>query len=72
MYASNDTVQEVKVKRSVGRSVKLDISSDLVPASLLVCPSNDDLKRLFLQADTEHPADLNKYDTGQRWSLNES
>jgi len=62
MYAPDDTVQKIKVIRPVGWSIKLNISSNLVPTPFLVCPSDDDPKHAFCHTDAEQAADLNKLD----------
>jgi hypothetical protein len=44
MYTTDNTVQEVKVERSIGWTFKLNIASDAIPTPLLVRPSDDNPK----------------------------
>jgi len=62
MYASDDTVQKIKVIRPIGWSIQLNISSHLIPTPFLVRPSNDDPKHLFRHTDAKHATDLNELD----------
>jgi len=62
MYASDDTVQKVKVIRPVGWFIELDVSGNPIPTLFLVRPSDDDPKCLFRHTDAEHATDLNELD----------
>ena len=66
VHAADNTVQKVKVKRSVGWTIKLNVSSGPIPTPLLVCLSNKNPKHSLCHINTEHDTDLNKFDAGWR------